>query len=133
MKKNSGFTLLEILVVIGIITVLVSLGASSYTTAQKKSRDAKRKGDLKSIQSAFEQYYSVCGFAYPSPVDSDETRTPSILYCPSPSILIMQELPKDPKTDEYYSMTGDGTEYLISAELETVGSENTTYSLSNQQ
>lgn len=63
MKK--GFTLLEILVVIGIIAILVALGATSYSTAQKKARDARRKSDLKSIQNALEQYYSICNFQYP--------------------------------------------------------------------
>lgn len=52
MKK--GFTLLEILVAIGIVSVLMGVGVSSYSTAQKKSRDAKRKSDIKQIQKALE-------------------------------------------------------------------------------
>jgi len=31
----------------------------SYTTAQKKGRDAKRKGDIKAMQNAMEQYYAI--------------------------------------------------------------------------
>lgn len=68
MKK--AFTLLEMLVVVGIIAVLVSIGTSSYSTAQKKARDAKRKSDLSSIKNAFEQYYSICTFKYPATIPS---------------------------------------------------------------
>src|SRR3989338_6984910 len=64
MKK--AFTLLEMLVVVGIIAVLVSIGTSSYSTAQKKARDAKRQSDLKSFQNALEQCYSVNSYAYPT-------------------------------------------------------------------
>jgi prepilin-type N-terminal cleavage/methylation domain-containing protein len=67
LSQKNAFTLLELIVVIGIIGILVALGASSYSTVQKKSRDAKRKGDLKAIQNAFEQYYSICGNTYPTP------------------------------------------------------------------
>src|SRR3989338_3198993 len=65
--RNKGFTLLELLVVVGIITILVNMGLSSFSTAQKKGRDAKRKTDIRGIQGALEQYYSVCGFVYVTP------------------------------------------------------------------
>jgi len=58
MFNKKAFTLLEMLVVIGIIAVLVSLATTSYSTAQKKARDAKRKSDLKAVQNCLEQYYS---------------------------------------------------------------------------
>lgn len=64
MKKS--FTLLEMLVVIGIIAILVTLGFTAYSTVQKKARDSKRQGDLKAFQSAMEQCYSINNFAYPS-------------------------------------------------------------------
>lgn len=81
--NKKGFTLIELLVVISIIGILVAIGAASYTTSQKLARDARRKGDLKAIQDAKEQYYSntgsystscVNGDVIPSPVDF---RTPS--------------------------------------------------------
>src|SRR3989338_1467070 len=66
-RKSFGFSLLELLVVISIVTILITLAMSSFATAGKKGRDAKRKSDIKEIQNALEQFYSVCGFSYPDP------------------------------------------------------------------
>ncbi len=62
--KNKGFTLLELLVVMGIIAILVSLAAVSYSSAQKSSRDSRRRSDMKTVQNALEQYYAANQFSY---------------------------------------------------------------------
>ncbi len=62
---RKGFTLLEMLVVIGIIGIVIAAGATSYSAAQKKARDSRRKQDLTNIQKAYEQYYSICNSQYP--------------------------------------------------------------------
>lgn len=59
-----GFTLIELLVVISIIAILTTVATVSYTDAQKKSRDSKRKADMAAIQQALEVFYSDRG-AYP--------------------------------------------------------------------
>lgn len=69
LNLTEGYTLLELLVVIGLITVLMSFGAASYSAAQQKARDSKRRSDLKVLQNAMEQYYSVCKFKYPIVAD----------------------------------------------------------------
>lgn len=131
-----AFTLLEILVVIGIIAILVSLGAVSYSTAQKKSRDAKRKSDLKAIQNALEQYYSICGYVYPTPDTGN--KVPTSIGCASPSTTFMSLVPTDPKTGVAYDMTQTATsDYSICTTpvagkaLETESL--TTYCITNQQ
>ncbi|MFH0979717.1 MAG: prepilin-type N-terminal cleavage/methylation domain-containing protein [Candidatus Roizmanbacteria bacterium] len=57
MYKKS-FTLMEMLVVVGIIALLVSIVAASFSGIQKKARDAKRRADMKSFQNNIEQCYS---------------------------------------------------------------------------
>jgi len=59
MKK--GFTLIELLVVISIIGILVAVAVASYTGAQIKARDARRRSDMKAVQSTMEQYYATTG------------------------------------------------------------------------
>ena len=123
-----GFTLLELLVVISIIGVLVVMGTFSYSTAQKKARDAERKGDLRGIGQALEQYYSVCGNVYPA-LSGNLTGS---INCSSPAINIMPTIPLDPKTTPYVcSGTCDTTKYKICSNTMEVGP--TGYCISNQQ
>jgi prepilin-type N-terminal cleavage/methylation domain-containing protein len=115
-KKIFAFTLLEMLVVIGIIAILMGMGAISYSTSQKKARDAKRKDDLKTIQNALEQYYSICGYQYPTPSSGKFNS----VVCTSPSIAILPTVPVDPKTVTPYPCNGcDINNYSICTTLET--------------
>ena len=68
MKLRFGFTLIEILVVISIIAILAGVGLATFSGAQKKSRDAKRKADLETIRSALEMYRADNG-EYPLRID----------------------------------------------------------------
>ncbi len=56
-RNSTGFTLIELLVVISIIAILIAVATVSYTNAQQKGRDNKRKSDLKAVQQALEIYF----------------------------------------------------------------------------
>ncbi len=101
-RFERAFTLLEMLIVIAIFSILVGMGTVSYSTSQKKARDAKRKTDLRAIQNALEQYYSICGLTYPAPVSG---RVPTSIVCASPSTTLMNPVPLDPKNGANYNMT----------------------------
>lgn len=64
-NKQSGFTLVEIMVVIAIIGMLTNLILTGLGVARSKGRDAKRKADLKQMQTALDLYYNTYN-AYPS-------------------------------------------------------------------
>ncbi|MFZ3011486.1 MAG: type II secretion system protein [Minisyncoccia bacterium] len=59
--RTKGFTLIELLVVVAIISLLSSVVFASLNSAREKARDARRKVDLKQIQTALELYYNECG------------------------------------------------------------------------
>jgi len=53
-RKSKGFTLIELLVVIVIIGILASFAVASFTSAQAKGRDSRRKADLDALKKALE-------------------------------------------------------------------------------
>lgn len=55
-KRNSGFTLLELLVVISIVGLLTAVITVNALQSGQKSRDAKRQADIRALQSAVELY-----------------------------------------------------------------------------
>ncbi len=131
-KKNLAFTLLEMLIVVGIISLLMGVGVVSFSTAQKKARDAKKKSDLRAIQNALEEYYSVCGYKYPTSLGTK-------IACSNPSAEIMNPIPTNPKTGKMYSndpsettvtMSSDGSSYEICVSLET---SSTKFCVKNKQ
>ena len=93
-RFQKGFTLLELLVVISIIAILIALGAVSYTTAQKKGRDARRQGDIKAWAAAMEQYNAENSGSYPGANNCNPTTT----YLPN-------GIPTDPKGASYTQYT----------------------------
>lgn len=68
-KKYDGFTLVEIVIVIGIMGILSVIIYSSFDTSRAKSRDQKRIADISAIQLSLEQYFQKNG-VYPMGLSS---------------------------------------------------------------
>ncbi len=132
MIKKSGFSLIELLVVVTVIALLMSAGAYTYSHQVSRGRDQKRMADLGYIQTALEKYKSDNG-AYPNKLNAIEGS-------------YIEKLPVDPKTRANYDYTvvkknsmiegcggreltcgGDNVDYcayVLRAYLESGGSEN---------
>lgn len=95
---ESGFTLIEIIVVLAIIGMLSGLAMTNFTTVIQKSRDGQRKADLRQIQSALEMYRADHG-KYPTSVPNC---SPSLKGDCSSTRTYLETVPKDPSTKIYY-------------------------------
>lgn len=130
-KYNAGFTLIELLVVMMIMASLIFIAASTFQTAQIKSRDGQRKSDLKQISNALEAYYNDYG-EYPAAdgaymivgcgsVASKVACTPgnafSLTNSGGGTTVYMAQLPRDPKGLSYKYLS-DGESYQLFARLE---------------
>lgn len=61
MKHRSGFTIVEIIVVIAVIGILMTIGVVSYSGMQTRARDTDRVADIDSMAAALESYYERLG------------------------------------------------------------------------
>lgn len=100
MQKRShlGFTLIELLVVMAIMSILVGVGINTFSIAQKKARDAKRKADLRTIQTALEAYKVNNNGSYPKTLWTNANNAlgvSSTIGALVPNYL--NKLPTDPK------------------------------------
>jgi prepilin-type N-terminal cleavage/methylation domain-containing protein len=64
-KRNEGFTIVELLIVIVVIGILALLVITTYSGIQQKARNSKRQTDIQSLQTQMEAFYSQEGY-YPS-------------------------------------------------------------------
>lgn len=113
-KLVSGFTLIEIVIVISIMGLFTVMMYSSFDSSKAKSRDQKRVSDISTIQLALEQYFNKNG-VYPTNLSA---LVPGFI----------SEIPKDPKGvmySGYFPITRTNgsvncTSYQLWTEMEQV-------------
>jgi len=130
MKKNLGFTLVELLVVMAILAILATVGFGQYTNSQIKARDAQRKSDLSNIARALEMYYND-NQSYPTAsngmivVDqgSGDTElnwgTEFFATFGSTDVVYMKRLPEESNSDiSYCYSSNEGRDFYLFSTLE---------------
>lgn len=70
-NKQSGFTIVELLIVIVVIGILAGLVVTTFAGIQKKARDTERQTDVKAVHAQLEAYYAQNGF-YPTEANMDD-------------------------------------------------------------
>ena len=125
-KKRAGFTLVELMVAVGIIGLVLAMAIPNYLHSVTKGRDAKRRVDLKEMQTAVVLYYADHG-SYPStdnvwwgecPDYGSHGYEGADGYIPNLAPDYMNMLPKDPAwvgDGGCYLYNSNGTDYMILA------------------
>jgi general secretion pathway protein G len=85
-RRESGFTLIELMVVLSLIVVLASMGLVQYRQSIVRSKEAVLKKDLFEMRDAIDQYYA------------DKSQYPSTLDA-LVSDGYLRRMPKDPFTN----------------------------------
>lgn len=112
--KKTGFTLIEILIVVAIIGILSTMGLLAFQKSLQRSRDARRIAEIKSLQGAAEQYYA----------DHNSYNTGADAGCEHLNDYVrgFGDRYQDPKGVSYECVfPDDGASYCISAQLEGDG------------
>ena len=124
-KRNylTGFTLIEVLIVIAIIGLLTTIVLVSITSTRAKARDNRRMAELLTLAKSLEFYYSEQG-QYPESADwikVEENATFTTAMAP-----YISRTPEDPSYDsaneysyQYTTEATGGAEYKACATMET--------------
>lgn len=112
-KNNpSGFTLIELMVVISIIAFLAVIGIAAYSQTQKTARDGRRKADVDAISQAYESNYLAATDAYIALATTQFANN---------------VIPTDPDGTAYtYAIGAAGKGFYACAKLEILGQGNST-------
>ena len=121
-RRGDGFTIIELLVVLAIISLMTALGFALFSEARAKSRDVKREKDIKTLQDALSIYVTNAN-TYPTTDSNGVYMTGSdAVSAALISAGAMQAVPLDPQNlnDFRYKYTStDGFTYTLTYSLET--------------
>jgi general secretion pathway protein G len=117
-RKNRGFTLIEVMVVIAILGILATLVVPRVMNRPDEAREVKAQSDLAAIESALDLYRLDNGI-YPTTEQGLEALTAKPTQAPVPRIFpdggYMRRLPQDPWGNNYiYIHQGPGSFDLLS-------------------
>lgn len=122
-----GFTLIEVLIVISMVSLLSIPAFGVYGMSQRRARDAVRRADLRAIQIAAEQYYQAYTM-YPTSIENFKSGSPNGV------LEFMLEAGSnfldDPRSKQDYSVaTANDEAYRVCADLEvaSTGAVNTAW------
>ncbi|HEX5797179.1 MAG TPA: type II secretion system protein [Candidatus Saccharimonadales bacterium] len=136
-RKQSGFTIVELLIVIVVIGILAAIVITTFTGVQKKGRDADRKSDINAIYSQVEVYFAQ-NSKYPTLANlNDDTwrdanvkgLTDDTIHAPNSTTDLAASgtgtdyyvYTTDPSTCDNTATNGDCTGFTLTANLEAGG------------
>jgi len=122
-QTHSGFTIVELLIVIVVIAILAAISFVAYNNIQQRARDNMRKADIANLAKGIELYHAANG-NYPMTSGwCTQYSGPGYIAAFRAELQpYMQNIPLDPLfastyQDYFYRNVGD-TSYYLYAELE---------------
>ena len=110
-RKQSGFTIVELLIVIVVIGILAALVVTTFSGIQRKARNTERETDVKAVHGQLEAYFAQNN-SYP---DGGTSGIGSASWATANLKGLDAQALKDPKAqagqDAPTSGTGSGTQY----------------------
>lgn len=120
-RRESGFTIIELLIVIVVIGILAGLVLNVFTGIQEQGRDAERKTDLEAVEGQLEAYAAKEGY-YPTVANvADAAWVSANLQGLDPDALL------DPTSNTAYTYVASPSSPACD---NTVGNECSSYTLS---
>jgi general secretion pathway protein G len=120
-KSILGFTMIELLVAATILSILAAIGLVSFSSANVRARDGKRKADLEQARSALELYRSDVGY-YPKSYSLSNDSWNTVISIINAAGYLNSTTMTDPKnvTPYQYEFSSDATgkTYQVCATLE---------------
>jgi general secretion pathway protein G len=122
-SSRTGFTLIEILIVVAIIGILAGVVLVGLRGTGPQARDSRRAADLRQVQNGLELYYNKLG-AYPATQNWAALKTALVN-----ADVGIKNIPQDPKTGATYeyaatgALVGSPDTYVLKAVLEQPASK----------
>lgn len=110
----SGFTLIELIVVMAIMSIIATTFFGNFYSTFTKGRDSQRKQNIESVGKALELYYND-NRAYPTVIPGGGT---PLVNPANPSTVYMVQIPADPAASVDYCYNSDGTYFKLYTQLE---------------
>lgn len=102
-KGDSGFTLVEILIVVLVLSVLATIAIPTYFTLNERAREIATRSDMRTIATGLELYNSLQE-AYPTTAEGLDILNDSDVVDP---------IPANDKWNMPYDYTSDGISYEL--------------------
>ncbi len=116
-KKNKGFSLIELLVILTVVTILATISAYNLSSSRVKGRDTKRISDMGTINLALHAYFNDHG-SYPTVINFGQPLTNA-----AGTKTYLQQIPTNPTPRTDHNCPDREYVYRISP------TDNTSYSL----
>ncbi|MFA6317755.1 MAG: type II secretion system protein [Elusimicrobiota bacterium] len=106
-KLSSGFTLIELMIVVSIIGILAAIAVPKFADLIRKAQEGKTKGSLGAVRSALSIYYSDMEGHFPSSLESLTIAGKYLITVPK-----VMAAGFHPETSTVYDNTSDGCNML---------------------